>query len=339
MKLSILELGFDNVIDSNFILGSTNYQYAYSNLVPLINKLEIQRKLQESSIYKRLKKDILNGCVMPPITVAFIDGNKNFQNVDEAKVYIEEHIQHAFILDGIQRLNILSQLSNDLVNISLFEDSLIALNILICPSMDKLLYRMVTLNNGQKPMTPSHQIEILTSADLDFNELSKKLRTEKEGYSRNSLNKADLVKAYTAFLSSSVNIDNQKIIQSKLDELITENIVERFEYRNNSIEFKDVINLISSFSTNEKIFEWFRVSNNLIGFCVGIQESFGEILNENEESLIDNLEKLEIVFDSFDKSKIKVSTYRRNIVKNFIANYSYLKNKNTNQILDYLSLL
>jgi len=338
MTISVFQIGFDKVIESNFIIGSANYQYALSNLTPLINKLDIQRKLQESGIYKRLKKDIILGCVMPPITIAFIDDNQNFTSSLEAKNYIESNIEHAFILDGIQRLNILEQISNELTS-DLFNNSLIALNILICPSMDKLLYRMVTLNNGQKPMTPAHQIEILTSSDLNFNELAKKVRTEKEGYSKESLNKSDLVKAYIAFLSSSTNIDNQKIIQSKLDELITENIIEHFENKTNNLQFKDIINLISSFSENEKLFDWFKINNNLIGFCVGIQKSYDVIRSERRESLLENLLKLEEVFNSFDRSKIKISTFRRNIVKHFISDYSELREKTVNQILDHLSTI
>lgn len=336
MTISVYKLGFDKVISSDFIIGASNYNYALENLTPLIDKLVIQRKLQESSIYKRLKKDIISGCVMPPITVAFIDENRCFQSENEAQDYIVNNIKNAFILDGIQRLNLLKQISEEL-EADLIENSLIALNILICPSMDKLLYRMVTLNNGQKPMTPAHQIEILTSSDLNFNELARKVRTEKEGYSKESLNKSDLVKAYIAFLSCSVNIDNQKIIQSKLDELITENIIEHFENKTNNLQFKDVVNLISSFSEDTALFEWFKVNNNLIGFCVGIQESYEVIKNEDHTSLINNLNKLEEVFNSFDRSKIKVSTFRRNIVKNFISEYAALSDKSTNQILDHLS--
>ncbi|HCQ9877338.1 hypothetical protein ACT4U9_02950 [Acinetobacter baumannii] len=336
MTISIYKLGFDKVINSDFVIGASNYNYALQNLTPLIDKLEIQRKLQESAIYKRLKKDIISGCVMPPITVAFIDENRNFSSEAEAQNYIISNITNAFILDGIQRLNILKQISAQL-EADLIENSVIALNILICPSMDKLLYRMVTLNNGQKPMTPAHQIEILTSSDLNFNELARKVRTEKEGYSKESLNKSDLVKAYIAFLSCSVNIDNQKIIQSKLDELITENIIEHFENKTNNLQFKDVVNLISSFSEDTELFEWFKINNNLIGFCVGIHESYDVISHEDRVSLLTNFNKLEEVFNSFDRSKIKVSTFRRNIVKNFISEYPTLRDKSTNQILDHLS--
>ncbi|GAA5100726.1 hypothetical protein [Wohlfahrtiimonas larvae] len=336
MAINVFEIGFDKVIDSSFIVGSTNYSYAISHLSNLIEKLEIQRKLQQSAIYKRLEQDILRGCVMPPITVAFVDEQIQFRDEAQVQKYIEQNIQSAFILDGIQRLNLLKKIEDQL-SPELLSNGLIVLNILICPSMDKLLYRMVTLNNGQKPMSPAHQIEILTSADVGFEELSRKIKTEKDGYSKDSLNKSDLVKAYIAFLGNSVNIDNQKIIQSKLDELIAENIIESFGYENERIEFKQVIQLISDFSSNKALFNWFRVGNNLIGFCVGISKGFQHIRSENPEMLRINLEKLEIVFGSIDKSKIRVSTFRRTMVKNFIENYGVLKDKSENEILDFLT--
>lgn len=338
MTINVFKIGFDKVINSNFIIGSTNYGYAISHLSNLIEKLDIQRKLQQSAIYKRLENDILLGCVMPPITVAFVDRNIDFKNEEEARKYIEDNIQSAFILDGIQRLNLLKKIEDQLSN-DLLENGLIVLNILVCPSMDKLLYRMVTLNNGQKPMTPAHQIEILTNNDIDFGELSRKIKTEKDGYSKDTLNKSDLVKAYIAFLGKSVNIDNQKIIQSKLDELIAENIIESFEYDEDRVEFKDVMKLISSFSNNEKLFDWFKVSNNLIGFCVGIHKSFYHIRNENPKLLEENLEKLDRAFLHIDKSKIKISTFRRNMIKNFIENYESLKDKSENEILNFLTII
>lgn len=337
MTINVFKIGFDNVIKSNFIIGSTNYTYAISHLTNLIEKLDIQRKLQQSAIYRRLEKDILLGCVMPPITVAFVDKNIDFSDEIEAKKYVEDNIQSAFILDGIQRLNLLKKIENQLSS-DLLENGMIVLNILVCPSMDKLLYRMVTLNNGQKPMTPAHQIEILTSNDIDFGELSRKIRTEKDGYNKEALNKSDLVKAYIAFLGNSVNIDNQKIIQSKLDELIAENIIDSFEYEEDRIEFKDVVRLISSFSDNENLFDWFRVGNNLIGFCVGIHKSFQHISHERPEILKENLDRLEAAFLHIDKSKIKVSTFRRTMIKNFIENYEVLKDKSENEILNFLTM-
>ncbi len=53
---------------------------------------------------------------------------------------------------------------------------------------------MVTLNNGQKPMTARHQIEILAESIYDFTAYSFKIITEKENFSKyeRAFKKADM---------------------------------------------------------------------------------------------------------------------------------------------------
>jgi len=70
--IKIYSVDDDNVIDSKFLTGMTNYEYAINSLYPLVNKLPIQRRLQNPSFYKRLRQDLVDGCIMPPITLAFI---------------------------------------------------------------------------------------------------------------------------------------------------------------------------------------------------------------------------------------------------------------------------
>jgi hypothetical protein len=73
-------------------------------------------------------------------------------------------------------------------------------------------------------MTARHQIEILANNVYDFETLSIKVRTEKERKraTKGAFKKADIVKAYIAFLSNSTNIDNRKIIEQKMDELVAD---------------------------------------------------------------------------------------------------------------------
>lgn len=80
---------------------------------------------------------------------------------------IEEKINEIFILDGIQRLNTLVRVRESSEEKFPYDRSIYA-NLLICESFDLLLYRMITLNNGQKPMTARHQIEIVASNMYDF---------------------------------------------------------------------------------------------------------------------------------------------------------------------------
>ena len=167
MSLQLFSVDNDKVINSFFAACRTTYSYSIENIVPLIQKLDIQRKIQSRKFYSRLAEDIIKGCIMPPLTLAFIENDtSNFRNKDNVffERYINNNINKGFVLDGIQRLTILKEVST---NSNFDLNAPIFFNVLICPSYDKLLYRMITLNNGQKPMTMRHQIEILLG-DLEL---------------------------------------------------------------------------------------------------------------------------------------------------------------------------
>ncbi|WP_241151507.1 hypothetical protein, partial [Pseudomonas viridiflava] len=93
-------------------------------------------------------------CVMPPITVAFVT-DKEFGANNEIEDYVNENIDASFVLDGIQRLNTLYRAAEE---VEFGDDYVIYINFILCDSVEKLLYRMITLNNGQRPMTPRHQV-------------------------------------------------------------------------------------------------------------------------------------------------------------------------------------
>src|SRR5690606_13453557 len=187
------------------ISGRVPYRYALDRFLPLIGKLDIQRDPLKTKFYARLEEDIVRGCIMPQITVAFIDGRAKLDNnLSAAKQFIESNIQSAFILDGIQRLNTLSRSEKH----DGFDDQrYIYVTFLIASSRDRLLYRMITLNNGQRPMSARHQIDVLAEAFFDFQDLGLKLVAEK-GAGRvrapDAFKKADFVKGYIAYLSETV---------------------------------------------------------------------------------------------------------------------------------------
>jgi len=88
---------------------------------------------------------------------------------------------------------------------------------------------MITLNPSQKPMSARHQIEILAVKLLDFSNLPITVHSEREnvrGQSSRGFHRADIIKAYIAFLSGLDNIENQKIIEDKMDELIAEKVLD-----------------------------------------------------------------------------------------------------------------
>jgi hypothetical protein len=328
METSFFDKEFDKVVSSVFCSGKTTYKYAIENFYPQIDKYYAQRKKLDEKFYQKLERDIVKGCIMPPITIALvvdkIDTVKE-RNIDELKTFFEEKKGNLYILDGIQRLTTLKRAYD--TNNETIADFKIYFNVLISDSEDRLLYRMITLNNGQKPMSARHQIEILAYNIFDFDELNIKVQTEKDRSKKiikGSFNKDDIIKGYISYLSSSVNIDNQKIIESKMDELIAEKIIESDVTQGNQT-YLDVITLIEKFIEDADLLRWFKQTNNLIGFCAAIAKSYDSIKTETIKDFRENIEKFERAFEDFDISKIKLGHLRRLTVEYFISKYGILK--------------
>lgn len=342
MKITISSIVDDLVINSKFITGQTNYEYAINHLYPLIDRLPIQRNLQNPSFYSRLRLDLLKGCVMPPITLAIISDKDILPSkVADAEKYINDHINDAFILDGIQRVSALYRTYKEPeINRQLDLKRPLFVNLLICKSMDNLLYRMITLNNGQKPMSANHQIEILLGNIYSFNELDIVIQTDKEkgkkGKYEHAFDKSNIIKGYLAFLANSTAIDNKKIIDSKMDELIAKKIIDS-RITEEDIEFSAVIDLINRFSNSDYLKKWFDNTNNIIGFSVGIRKSFN-ILNEVETSKFENaIAEFEKAFKGLNLSTIKLSRERRNLTEYYISHFEELCEKEELDLLDVLN--
>ena len=338
MSILLYDMEYDKVINSVFLTAKTNYDFAVKNMAPLIDRLEQQRSTLRPIICKKLEKDIIRGCIMPPITLAFIDsGEWVNKDLSEISLFVNSKIGEGFIIDGIQRLNTLKRLhdNNLLSNIK----QTVLLNILVCNSMDKILYRMITLNNGQNPMSARHQIEVLASNAYEFDDLNLNIQTEKDSKKRRingAFEKHDIIKAYIAFISNSVNIDNQKIIESKMDELIVNKIIDS-DITERSIEFSEVIDLVSKFINEPYLRDWFEVPNNLIGFTAGISKSYYDLYNETVDGMVTSVELFERSFKYFDISKFKIGLARRKAVKFFIEKYFSVKTIELPTLTDKLS--
>jgi hypothetical protein len=310
----------DEVIGGYVVAACVDYKYALDNLLPLINRLDIQRDPLKTKFYARLEADINRGCVMPPITVALISDNGALNREDEIKDFIINNLDNAFILDGIQRLNTLNRASK---SDEFKNDAILYVNFVIASSRDKLLYRMITLNNGQKPMSARHQIDVLSETFFDFSDLDLQLISEKsKGRVRapDTFKKADFVKGYIAYLSDSVNIDNQKIIEEKMDELIAKNIIES-DISIRDTEFVDVIAFVNEISKNEYLRNWIRNQNNFIGLCVGIKNSYKFIISLENNAISDSIKNFEKAFSAINVSKVNVAKVRREIVSRYIKDF------------------
>ncbi|TSD67622.1 hypothetical protein FFF34_009615 [Inquilinus sp. KBS0705] len=339
MAIKLFSIDKDEVINGDFITGKTNYDFALSNFLPLIDRLEIQRKGQDPKFYSRLENDILKGCVMPPITLAFVGLELTTMELTQVEKIINTEIESAFILDGLQRLRTLQRAAHR-KDYSIEMSRPVFVNIILCDSMDKLLYRMITLNNGQKPMTARHQIEIIASNVYDFSNSSVAIQTEKLKSKKpipGAFKQADFIKAYLAFLSKSINIDNAKIIEEKMDELIADKILDT-NIKEQVIEFTQIIDLIDNFTNkNNYLKKWFQNVNNLLGFSAAISKSYDIVVKLSDNEFEQHVKIYETAFEYFDVSKIRVGDIRRKTVYYYIKHFEDLFELNDTTLIDVLS--
>lgn len=342
MAIKIHSVENDLVIDSKFITGKTDYKFAIDKLYPLIDRLDIQRNLQNTSFYSRLRLDLLKGCVMPPITLAIISDKDILPaELSDAEKFINDNIGSAFVLDGIQRLNALNRtFKQPELNQEIDLTRPFFMNILICKKTDNLLYRMITLNNGQKPMSANHQIEILLGNIYKFKDLDIIIQTEKEkgkkGKYENSFEKSNIIKSYLAFLAKSTAIDNKKIIETKMDELVAKKIIDS-NITDDDLEFSSVIKLINRLCSSDFLKRWFDNTNNIIGFCVGIRKSFYILEDVPVKEFEESLKEFEKAFKGLNLSTIKLSRERRNLTNYFIKNYDKMHELSEIDLLDTLN--
>jgi hypothetical protein len=337
MSISIYTIDNDNVIKSKVITGKTTYGFAVDRIYPLIDRFAAQRKLQNASFYERLRRDLIKGCVMPPITIAMVDTNQlNFNNENDAQIYANAHIDAAYVLDGMQRLNALYQVKDEE---GFDRNRTLFINLIISSNKDMLLYRMITLNNGQKPMTPRHQIEVLTEELFDFEKHEIEVQTEKERaekIKRGSFNLADISKGYLAFFSGSVHNDNNKIISEKMDEIIVENIM-KSAASGSTLEFQKILDLIDKYAQNSLAKDWLQTQNNLIGFCVGVKKSYDHMYTISADEFGSYADKFDKVFKSIDAAKVNLGKFRRELSKKYIEKIEELKNYDEVELLSFFS--
>lgn len=203
--------------------------FEYLNLVGEdFDKFSIQRRREKHPAYKRMKSDIQNGALLPTITLA-----ASLEAAAELKALCTNGNHHELtdrlsipgrlnILDGLQRTYILHDLLNDGYQFS--PDQTVHLEIRIEENLQNLIYRIIVLNAGQKPMSMRHQIEVLFSAfkeilEKDINGLELFLEADPARRTRSRKYGLDRVTtAYHAFLMKSPEIEKQNVVAQKISE-------------------------------------------------------------------------------------------------------------------------
>ncbi|MGF6183450.1 hypothetical protein ABIB42_004505 [Massilia sp. UYP32] len=220
--VKITNVLLDKKVDSRniqFIMDIASYAELAGDI---INNNPYQRnKVSKSgSIYNLLKEDILKQCIIPPIVLASTSKLAENASPEELLKEVLSDSGNLKILDGLQRtLSIIDVYNNNREHFErLDEEYLIRVEVYLSISDTGILYRMLTLNTGQTPMTLRHQLEILFSkyAEGEFNGVSILREVDETSVkSIDSYRFSDLIDGYTSFLEKNeLPIDRFDILQT-----------------------------------------------------------------------------------------------------------------------------
>lgn len=192
----------------------------------VIDKNEFQRKRVRSSktVYALLKEDLKKGCVMPPLVIALPEDldtvSKEYNLSDNELVeYIEKNKKLLLILDGLQRTLTIKDLLNEEKQNNHISDKVnnqkIRIELYVGINRLSILYRMLTLNTGQTPMSIRQQIEMLYLDYLDNNINGVSLIRDKDNISAKNIGEYDfnqIIEGFNAYLDRDPSPDRKSVV-------------------------------------------------------------------------------------------------------------------------------
>lgn len=247
----------------------------YLNFAPdIIKNNDLQRApvRSEGKPYELLRRDLISGCVIPPIILAISGqadpdltqimeyGSKNGEvssYLEVLKSQIDRAIEdrRVLILDGLQRTLTLLGISSELSGAETddvraeFLSKKLRFEVYLGLSKQGILYRMLTLNTGQTPMSFRHQLEILYYDYLDGQnvpigiEVVKEI-DEKRARGLSKYKYSDVVELFYAFSTGSpLPYDKQALI-SNLREM---SFLESFKYDPRSDQMGELLSTYNKF--------------------------------------------------------------------------------------------
>ncbi|MFQ1999307.1 hypothetical protein ACK35E_18140 [Aeromonas veronii] len=324
------------------------------------NPFQRNRVSKSGSIYSLLKEDILSGCIIPPIVLASTHSHEvGMEDVTEAMLNrILEQYSDVKILDGLQRtLSLIEVYKN---NVDYFEQLQepyqLRVEIYLSISDTGILYRMLTLNTGQTPMSLRHQLEILFSKYLDNNLGEINIIKDVDDESVKSIKDfkfSDLIEGYNSLLEmNEFPIDRFDILQTvKTIDFISKehndilgfkNFVELYyefvkKTDNNNVgwEYPDEELIPAEYKTNgnpygKTVYRIFNKSQSLTGFGAAVADLIEQEIINGTDDLYQTFNKIDFcendliilnkcLDDVREKSK-KIGNGQRMFFKYFFKN-------------------
>ena len=205
------------------------------------NRYQRRRVQGGTAMYSLLFKDLLHKCTMPPLVLAF-DNNQTGHNLNketsEAELYEIIKADNLLILDGLQRthtmLSIYDDPAIDETEKKEYLAHVIRVEVYAGLTRTGILYRMLTLNSGQTPMSKRHQIEILYSRYKEVNLENIQFVCQVDDTKKQGLDMYDFDDVIEGF-NSYINGD-----ESPIDKFEIREIVQRLEKITNDDYQKEI---------------------------------------------------------------------------------------------------
>ena len=199
---------FDSwLIDSRIRAINVAVEFSVGEYWDLAEEILLRNDLQRKQVksagktYELLRRDLLDGCIMPPIILALSEdrsallGKEVVRAVNRGKLTVKEttlfkktvedavKAQEIIILDGLQRTYTIGDCIEVVQGdgrLRTFRKHPLRAEIYIGLSKLGILYRMLTLNTGQTPMSFRHQIEMLYHDYIDRTSLPEGISIVRE---------------------------------------------------------------------------------------------------------------------------------------------------------------
>jgi hypothetical protein len=294
MTFSVLGKTIDLRTDANVIYCKCSITKYLDIVGNDFENFSIQRKKESHKAYKRLKEDLRNGALLPSITLSV-----KHHKVEKVLASIDNQEDLAIklstvgvvdILDGLQRTYIIKELVDE--GVVFPDDQEVLLEYWLEVDMERLIYRMIVLNAGQKAMSMRHQVELLfmslketISEEIDdveiYIEKNSKKRTQSNKYSLGVV-----ASAYQAFITRSTEVDKNDVVSNAL---IKDNVMDASE-EEHTRKFKEFINYFKVFKRiDSKVWDYYSHHYDDAKYNELKQLKSVTELTENQQDLFEKL--------------------------------------------------
>ncbi|MEW4024715.1 hypothetical protein AB4Y69_03625 [Bacillus sp. YAF8] len=260
----------------NIFIELTYQEYlAVARQITKNNPLQRRRVKSSNTVYSLLRTDLKRGCLVPPIVLALTNGGEgNYQSMSNEEIieYFNSNKEKMVILDGLQRTHTFLDVESELLQseeseqIEIFNKNKLRIELYLGINKFGILYRMLTLNTGQSPMSIRHQVEILYKDYMMDGLDGVKLVSEVDGENISEIKRykfKDIIDGFNSYLERN------------------ELPIDRFEILNNIKGLEK----LSEENQKKDLFEGFLISYNKFVMKVNELSEEWEISEEDKEEL------------------------------------------------------